>query len=1372
MGALASRGGGRWLLLAVLVAAGFVGLALDGSRSSAEDAAQQAAQSRTEELLAGAEPVASLATETSKTYRRPDGKFVTRIFSQPADADASLTPAAGGGYDSDGHGATTHFPSSLADPVKVTRGDAWVSTQLVDGAGTGTPSGSSITYADALPGVAVTYRASEGAVGEDLHLNAADAPSRYVFEVEASAGVRAATQPNGTIAMIDADGSRVLSLSPSFAFADRDPDVTQKVTTTLSELDGGGWRVVLSVDEKWLRQALADGPVTIDPTVELQGASRDCALTSDTPTLSFCANSQLWVGWSGDHDHHSLVKWDVSAIPKDALVLSGDAGLYQSGSTVPVTKAVTLHRVTRDWTNGASWNTYDGTHAWTTAGGDYDPAPAASQNDPAYNNGWIDWYPTALVQRWVDGSLPNYGVVVKDQSPPHVTGEEDFLATEGTTAASAPELDIIWTTRGGAPDPYTFESQGIDAKTTAAVNAANGNLQLTTKDIAIAGQGGLNLAFNHAYNSIADPTIIQGVGLQTTGSLGRDVSLQPLYGPDVVFSRGDGLQVAFSNPQTTGATKTFTTPADLPGATLTQSTTTSIYTLDLPSGLPAWPGLHQILTFSSGGALTQLADTLGHHLAFTYDSGGYTNPPALDGITDTNNAYYDVDRASPTGNESVDNIATPSDTQHWTFAYDPSFGTLTKATSIDNTNYQYAYDSAHRLSKITGPTGAVTLVTYNGATPKVASIIQTTNTAHTTGPTTTFTYSSPTTPCLSTSFDYQKTVVQRPNSTSTTYCSNDHAQITYDTDNPTTATPSGEWYDLHDQYTKATGTHSITVAGADAGAGVKKLSLERGSGTEIASTTLPCDPRNAVNPMACPHTATRTASFDPSAFPEGAQAFHVRTTDYAGRTTVSPGWLVNIDRTAAGLATNAQTQVDASTSIAAISWDDATDPALPDGTPGSGTASYQYRYARGAGAWSSWQSTDYDGFTLPSSFAGEVIALDVRSVDAVGNVGADMTTSVTATTPPLDTTAPVLSLSDIEAGYGSADSKTLVDWKAADDPDFADGYVSTGVAGYNVRYRRDGGAWSGWSTVTSSRILLSGGHVGEAIVVEVSAFDGAGNTSAVKSASTTAVSYSGAAGTLACWPSDDGIPPDCNDASDVDEANGGPTASLTPVVSTGRQTADASTGLSRYYIRVKGLWTTARLRPRSYVVGNVKDGWTLDRVGDDAAGYAFGTIRGAFQGCGWIQATYDGPYAHNGTSNCTNLGDIGLPKLATIAQQVNPLRTSGSDTVLKSNQANGVKFCAYINPWPGVTGSGHQCGGVYKKVTFAQLSASGGYHVGWRYVTLDGKWVLVQDSDAAHHNDGYATINWWFVRRSAFNVLCVHPRFSDSPGGPSCAPTN
>lgn len=891
MGMRASYGGRVGLLL-VLIAAGFLGLALQGARSSADDGSRPAAsvtRPEVDSLLKGAEPVASLDTNTSKTYRRRDGSFVTRVFAQSSDADPTLTPADGGGWTADGHGGTERFPASLADPIKVTRGSAWVSMSLTGGAGAGTVKGSTVTYADALPGVAVSYQASDGAVGEDLHLTDADAPSSYTFDVAASEGVHPVTQRNGTIALLDSADQRIFSLSPSYAFADGHPTDTQKVTTALAATSSG-WRVTLSLDEVWLRGALADGPVTIDPTVELQGATKDCALTSDTPALSYCSDHGLWVGWSGDHDHRSVIKWDVSAIPQDALILAGDAGVYQSHSMVTVDKTLALHRVTRDWTNGASWNTYDGTHAWTTPGGDYDPSPVATQVDPAWNDGWVDWYPTGLVQHWVDGSLPNYGVLIKDDGT-HTTGEEDFGATEAGDPVTAPELDIVWTTRGGTPDASTFESRSIDAKTNAAVNAANGNLVLATKDVAVAGQGGLDLDFNHYYNSIADPTIIGGVGLQTTASLGRDVHLAHLYGPDIAFSRGDGLTVAFANPHTSGTTKTFDTPYELASATLTQNTSTNTYTLDLPSGLPAWGGMHQVLTFDPSGAWTTVADTQGHHLSLSYYPSGYTDPPSLGGITDTNNGYYDVDR-SGSGLESVDNIADLTDTRQWRFTYDTS-GALTRATSVDNTRYQYTYDSIHRLTRVTTPAGVVWLITYNGTTRQVASIVQTTDTAHTTGPTTTFTYSSPTSPCQSTNFDYKKTVVHRPDNSTTTYCANDHAQITYDTDNPT-ASPSGEWHDLAGGVVNGRGQRSITLSGTDAGAGVKTMALEEVGGATLASTTLPCDPRNATNPTACPHTSTAVATFDPVVLTEGVHTFRQRTTDYAGNAGYSPTWTVEV----------------------------------------------------------------------------------------------------------------------------------------------------------------------------------------------------------------------------------------------------------------------------------------------------------------------------------------------------------------------------------------------------------------------------------------------------------------------------------------------
>ena len=101
--------------------------------------------------------------------------------------DDTLRPVAGG-FETTADTWSTFLPSSLTEPVKIRRGNSWVSMQLRGAAGTGRADGPTITYADALPGVGAEYRVSSGAVGEQLHLRGGDAPARFVFDVQASAG--------------------------------------------------------------------------------------------------------------------------------------------------------------------------------------------------------------------------------------------------------------------------------------------------------------------------------------------------------------------------------------------------------------------------------------------------------------------------------------------------------------------------------------------------------------------------------------------------------------------------------------------------------------------------------------------------------------------------------------------------------------------------------------------------------------------------------------------------------------------------------------------------------------------------------------------------------------------------------------------------------------------------------------------------------------------------------------------------------------------------------------------------------------------------------------------------------------------------------
>jgi hypothetical protein len=209
-----------------------------------------------------------------------------------------------------------------------------------------------------------------------------------------------------------------------------------------------------------------------------------------------------------------------------------------------------------------------------------------------------------------------------------------------------------------------------------------------------------------------------------------------------------------------------------------------------------------------------------------------------------------------------------------------------------------------------------------------------------------------------------------------------------------------------------TGTgQSVSVTAGDTGVGITgiqfasdKLTASQNSAWTQSAAVSPPPPNPACTSTSrtsavpdCPRTVASSAPL--GTLPEGHHTITATAVDAVGNTTTGQSNVV-IDRSAPGAVSDQAAWYQASSQTTDVTWAPASDPALADGTPGAGTASYDYRVSRSGGTWSAWTSTPYPGFSLSGSRNGEPLDVDVRAVDGAGNVGPMASTHLVATPPP------------------------------------------------------------------------------------------------------------------------------------------------------------------------------------------------------------------------------------------------------------------------------------------------------------------------------------------------------------------------------------
>ena len=212
-----------------------------------------------------------------------------------------------------------------------------------------------------------------------------------------------------------------------------------------------------------------DSPVTVTASGTLANGTVRSITRNHVPVYDFSAPVTLELqpgsegkdtfieGESGHTDHNKendnhlrinsqstkedriLIQFDLSAIPSSALVQSASLELFAS-SNGGSAATIEVFRLTRDWTeDGVTWESYNGSNNWTTAGGDFDSQMLGSFVVDSQGVKTVDL--SVPVQAWIDGSNPNYGVILISPST-STNNEKKFDSSDNPTADTRPKLIV------------------------------------------------------------------------------------------------------------------------------------------------------------------------------------------------------------------------------------------------------------------------------------------------------------------------------------------------------------------------------------------------------------------------------------------------------------------------------------------------------------------------------------------------------------------------------------------------------------------------------------------------------------------------------------------------------------------------------------------------------------------------------------------------------------------------------------------------------------------------------------------------------------------------------------------------------------------
>lgn len=155
-------------------------------------------------------------------------------------------------------------------------------------------------------------------------------------------------------------------------------------------------------------------------------STQDATLTQATPTINNGTGTTLSTHTSAGANQRSVLQFNLGStgLNSNTAVKTSTLNLV---STSPLFSARSqeVHRITgaTPWTEaGVTWSTRNGATNWANAGGDFDPTATDTQSSGVTTGATVsfnvlsDSTSSNIPQGWINGTIPNDGVLVKDQS--------------------------------------------------------------------------------------------------------------------------------------------------------------------------------------------------------------------------------------------------------------------------------------------------------------------------------------------------------------------------------------------------------------------------------------------------------------------------------------------------------------------------------------------------------------------------------------------------------------------------------------------------------------------------------------------------------------------------------------------------------------------------------------------------------------------------------------------------------------------------------------------------------------------------------------------------------------------------------------------